>query len=147
MTVFNPDQTKANNRITGTVTSCRNSLLFNICVARTYYGPNNCRAYASAQKFERWVRKLNNEVHYMLIFWSGYASESNMITGRRCRQFPGRSKAMVQSRDHSALHRCNRRTRFSMIVATSWLRWAECRQKCPAQPSLMEIGVDMMQKC
>jgi hypothetical protein len=80
-------------------------------------GSNNCHAYASAQKYDRRVRKLNNEVHYMLIYWCGYASGSHMRTGRRYRRSLERSKAMVQSRDHSDHHNCRRRRRFNTILA------------------------------
>ena len=75
----------------------------------------------------------------------GYGSGSHIHTGRRCRRFPGRSKAMVRSRDPSGHHRsCRRRKRFSTILVISSRKWAECRPKCLVQPSHPEIGVAMM---
>ena len=86
VTVFNLEQTKRTAGLLGPqpavgIRCCSTSCVF----------PNiiweQATAHASMQKYNRWVRKRNNEAHYMLIYWFGYASEWLIHNGRRCRQY------------------------------------------------------------
>ena len=133
---FNADQTKANNiqdywdrtRPSEFVIVQQLEERMRVCVSNVIWDEANASSMPVHTKLDRWVRKLNKEVHCTLTYWCGYASGRHIRTGRRCRRCPGRSKAMVRSRDPSGHRRSSKRRKiFSTILVISSRKWADCQ--------------------